>query len=374
MAIENTSAPAIKESPGIRSLNEALKVFFFVLRWVMVLTVIYFLFSGVFRLKQHEIGLVLRFGKITGAPGKQVLKPGRLYWALPYPIHEVVKIDAGQIRDLTIGNFWYKESVQTAMNEEAGAQGGEGEGLAPGRDGYSLTGDVNILHFKWTASYRMKDPLQHFLNLAESLEHTDNVEACVEPFIEAAVTNSVVREANRMKIDDIRKEKQEEFKNGVARTAQTILDEMGTGVSLENLTLRINVPNAVEAAFAKVLHAEMERDGKLSNARGYRSKTIHDAEGEAAGIRGSARGYRDKIISSARADAGYIESLLKKYPKDTKKLGVYLRQYHLEVLEDVLAGVKNKYVIRSGEAGQGKLWIMLGKDPKDMEPEEEEKK
>ncbi len=27
-----------------------------------------------------------------------------------------------------------------------------------------------------------------------------------------------------------------------------------------------------------------------------------------------------------------------------------------------------------GEAGQGKLWLMLGKDPKDMEPEEEEKK
>ena len=112
MVIENINAPAVEESPGIKSLNEALRVFFFVIRWVMLLTVIYFLFSGVFWLKQHEAGIVLRFGKITGAPGKQVLKPGRLYWAFPYPIHEVVRIEAGQIRELKIDNYWYQEMTR----------------------------------------------------------------------------------------------------------------------------------------------------------------------------------------------------------------------------------------------------------------------
>lgn len=377
MAIENTNAPAVKESPGMRSLNEALRVFFFVIRLVMVLTVIYFLFSGVFRLKQHEVGLVLRFGKITGTPGKQVLNPGRLYWAFPYPIDEVVKIDASQIRELKIYNFWYQENVQTAINEEEGKvqeAGGEGEGLTPGQGGYSLTGDINILHFVWTASYRIKDPLLYFLNLAEPLEHADDVEVCVRPFVKAAVTNAVVREANRMKIDDIRREMQEEFKNAVARTAQSVLDETKTGVKLESLALRISVPNAAAEAFNQVLNAGNIRGGELSKARGYKSKTIRDAEGEAAEIRGKARGYKGKVIASAMADKGYIESLLKKYPKDTRKLDVYLRQYYLEVLDEVLSGVKSKYVIRSGEAGQGKLWLMLGKDPKDMEPEEEEKK
>lgn len=377
MAIENSNAPVVEESPGIRSLNEALKVFFIIIRWVMVLTVVYFLFSGVFWLKQHEVGIVLRFGKITGAPGKQVLKPGRLYWALPYPIHEIIKIDAGQIRELIINNFWYQETVQTAINEEEGTvqeAGGEGEGLTPGQDGYSLTGDVNVLHFVWTARYRIKDPLQYFLNLAESLEHADDVEVCVEPFIEIAITNAVLRGANRMRIDEILKEKQGELKDGVGRMAQAILDETKTGIELERLDLRIKVPNAVQAAFDKVLQAEMERDTKVSQARGYESKTIHDAEGEAAGIRGSARGYKDKVKSSAMADAGYIEGLLRRYPRDTKKLDVYLRQYYLEALEEILSAVDSKYVIRSGGAGQRKLWIMLGKDPKDMEPEEEEKK
>ncbi len=376
MAIENTNAPAAKESPGMRSLNEALRVFFFVIRWVMVLTVIYFLFSGVFRLKQHEVGIILRFGRITGAPGKQVLEPGRLYWAFPYPIDEVVKIDASQIRELKIGNFWCKENVQTVINEEEGKvqePGVEGKGLTPGRDGYSLTGDVNILHFMWTASYRIKDPLLYFLNLAEPLEHADDIEVCVEPFIEVAVTNAVVKEANRMKIDDIRREMQEEFKDRVARTVQSVLDETKTGVELDSLALRISVPNAVAAAFDQVLNAGNIRGGELSKARGYRKKTIRNAEGEAAGIRGRARGYKGKVIASAMADKGYIESLLKKYPKDTSKLDVYLRQYYLEVLTEVLSRVKSKYVIRSGEAGQGKLWIMLGKDPKDMEPEEEGK-
>lgn len=373
MAIENTNAPVVKESPGMRSLNEALRVFFFVIRLVMVLTVIYFLFSGVFRLKQHEVGLVLRFGRITGAPGKQVLKPGRLYWTLPYPIDEVVKIDASQIRELEIDNFWYRETIQTAINEEEGKTLGGGE-LVPGRDGYSLTGDINILHFMWTASYRIKDPLLYFLNLAEPLEHAYDVEVCVGPFVEAAVTNAVVREASRMKIDDIRREMQEEFKNRVTRTAQSMLDETKTGVKLESLSLRINVPNAVTAAFGQVLNAGNVRGGELSKARGYRNKTMRDAEGEAAEIRGRARGYKGRVIASAMADKGYIESLLKRYPKDTRKLDVYLRQYYLEVLDEVLSGVKSKYVIRSGEAGQGKLWLMLGKDPKDMEPEEEEER
>ena len=76
--------------------------------------------------------------------------------------------------------------------------------------------------------------------------------------------------------------------------------------------------------------------------------------------------------TSARADKGYMESLLKKYPKDTNKLDVYLRQYYLEVLDEVLSGVQHKYIIRTGEEDQGKLWLMFGKDPQDMEPKKEE--
>ena len=94
-------------------------------------------------------------------------------------------------------------------------------------------------------------------------------------------------------------------------------------------------------------------------------------DGNPAGVNARAA---ENMIASARADKGYMESLLKKYPKNTNKLDVYLRQYYLEVLDEVLSGVQHKYIIRTGEEDQGKLWLMFGKDPQDMEPKKEEKR
>ena len=56
MAIEHSNAPEIQESPGIKALSDALGVFFKVLRWVMVFTLIAFLFSGVFVVEQNRDG------------------------------------------------------------------------------------------------------------------------------------------------------------------------------------------------------------------------------------------------------------------------------------------------------------------------------
>ncbi len=367
-------------NPGIESLNEALKVFFFVLKWVMVIAVIFFLFSGVTVIKQHQVGLILRFGKITGSVGKQVLKPG-LHWALPYPIHEVIKIDAARIRSLRVENFWSKESVTDILNQERGGQQRSGKTiLNPGVDGYALTGDINILHFMWEARYKLKDPLNYFLNLAQPLEINNNdkqdtrtidpIESSASSFIKTALTNAVLRQAGQMNIDNILKQEQEEFKIRVEKTAQQTLDKMQTGIALERLDLvRISVPGAVQQSFDLVLQAEMQKSEKENQAQAYRNKEIHQAEGNKAQILGQARVYRKKTVSSAQADAGYITNLLKRYSKDKDKLDVYLRQYYIETLDQVLSGIHSKYIIRTNESQNSKLWIILGKDPQKNERE-----
>lgn len=377
---KNIHSSASQQNPGMQSLNEALKVFFSVLKWVMLGTVVFFLFSGVRVIQQHQVGLILRFGEITGPPGKQVLQPG-LHWALPHPIHEVVKIDAGRIRSLTVENFWSPESVSDILKRESGSPRTSVKTvLNPGEDGYALTGDINILHFMWEARYKLKDPLQYFLNLAQPLEintankqdiaAVDPIEASASSFVETALANAVLRQAGQMNIDEILKHKQGEFKNKVEKTAQQILDQMRTGIALERLDLiRISVPIAVQESFDMVLQAEMEKSEKENQAQVYRNKAIHQAEGDSARILAEARVYKKKVISSAEADAGYIKKLLERYPsgKDTEKLDVYLRQYHIETLDQVLSKIKSKYIVRTDESQEGKLWIMLGKDPKDKE-------
>ena len=77
--------------PGYDYLSGALKVSFAVLKVIMVILVILFLFSGVTKIAEGERAIVLWFGKISGVGEERVLGPG-LKLLLPYPIHEVVRI------------------------------------------------------------------------------------------------------------------------------------------------------------------------------------------------------------------------------------------------------------------------------------------
>ena len=73
--------------PGYDYLSGALKVSFAVLKVIMVVLVVLFLFSGVTKVDTGERAIVLWFGKISGVGEARILGPGlKLLW--PYPIHE----------------------------------------------------------------------------------------------------------------------------------------------------------------------------------------------------------------------------------------------------------------------------------------------
>ncbi len=353
-------------SPGMKALMRALNVLFAVLKGLMVLTLLYFVFSGVFVVKQHQAALVLRFGRIVGAPDRRLLGPG-IHWAFPYPIDEVVKIDAERVYTMLLSDFWYKKTALEELRKEIEQEEGGTEELEPGRQGYSVTGDVNIVHTLWLVRYRLKDPLAYFLKDAgRSTGVNRNLDISDTPFIRSAVAAAVTAVSGRMNIDDILKERQEEFREEVKKTAQAILDADRTGIEIERLDMRVRVPLAVRDAFNDVLAAEMDKNAKENEARKYRNKVLHDAQGEAARIIANAKEYYSRVVYAAQADAKYMESLLEKFPKETGKLDVYLRQYYLEVLDEVLSNVKAKYVLPSPFSGTNRTWLILGKDPRDL--------
>ena len=88
--------PRPKEAGGAldvagRSLFEALRVSFIILKVIMIVLVVLFLDSGFRTVGSDEQALVLRFGKIRGVGDQRVLGPG-LHWVFPYPIDTIVKI------------------------------------------------------------------------------------------------------------------------------------------------------------------------------------------------------------------------------------------------------------------------------------------
>ena len=61
---------------AMQSLSEALRISFFVLKFVMVVFVLIFFLSGCFEVKPHQEAIILRFGRIVGEGEARRLQPG----------------------------------------------------------------------------------------------------------------------------------------------------------------------------------------------------------------------------------------------------------------------------------------------------------
>ena len=128
---------------GVKSLREAFRTAFLLLKVVMVLVVAAYLLSGLFKVKEHQSAVVLRFGKFVLDRDKKKTRGPGLHTAFPYPVDEKVKYDTDREREIRI--------YDTYMY--AGGPGREGTGLNPVLDGHALTGDLNVIHYKWSVRY-----------------------------------------------------------------------------------------------------------------------------------------------------------------------------------------------------------------------------
>ncbi|HEX7010798.1 MAG TPA: hypothetical protein VF184_12515, partial [Phycisphaeraceae bacterium] len=89
--------------PAQQSLSDALRVSFLILKAVMVVLLVLYLFSGVFSVTEgQEQAVRLRFGRIVGRPGQQVYERG-WHLGLPYPIERVIKVPVAP-RQVSLAN------------------------------------------------------------------------------------------------------------------------------------------------------------------------------------------------------------------------------------------------------------------------------
>ncbi len=154
-----------------KSLTDALRVSFVILKLIMAVLILLFFVSGIFRVQPNEQALVLRLGKIRGMGQERLLGPG-LQWAFPAPIDEIVRIVTKKKQTLAIDSFWYFEREEDKLK---GRKPRPGPTLSPLRDGYCLTrndsvagtgeNDYNIVHAKWELTYTIARPELFFKNI-----------------------------------------------------------------------------------------------------------------------------------------------------------------------------------------------------------------
>jgi membrane protease subunit HflK len=422
--VPDTSKPAIEEfDTAGRSLSEALRMSFIILKVIMIVLVLAFLASGFKTVDSNEQALVLRFGKIRGVGEKRLLGPG-LHWILPYPIDEIVKIPVQTQVNLPIDSFWYYMTQSEILSGQMRPVR-PGQPLKPLQDGYCLTrgesqdeaigdfagSDYNIFHSKWQLTYQIDDPEQFFINTyIEDVKPGDIyfnvITESIKPLLKNVFEDAVVTALVNYTIDEAISS-QDRIPKHVKRLVQEKLDKIESGIKVVSVQLTASeCPRQVKEAFESATRASQQRGKEITDAEAYAANTLNEAAGLVAGqlvaalhdesideqtkeqlwsqlagtagkIIADARAYRTKVIEHARANADYLESILPEYRQRPK---LVLQKIYLDAIENILKNADEKFVVQTTEGSKGtQMRVLLNRDPtikkkKSMEQTEQERR
>lgn len=217
-----TTSPGITEgvvdAPGEmdaanQSLADALGVSFRVLRWLMLAILVIFILSGFFTVDADEVAIRTRFGRILPGPeGSEVLTAeGGPYFRWPAPAGNVYRVSTGS-REVRLDEAFVFENARgpnaaTPLQDLALAPG---QGLDPIRDGYLLTGDGNIVHARYSVTYRIRpDEAATFLSNVvgtETLRYAERDEQLIfddaDALVRQAVAEAVVADTAARELDE----------------------------------------------------------------------------------------------------------------------------------------------------------------------------
>lgn len=322
-----------------KSLSDALRLSFNILKVIMAAVLILYFTSGIFVIEQHEAGIALRFGKIVGV----ILEPG-LHWAWPFPIDEHITIPSARVHSMEI-SFMPGGLERTREGKKKTA-----DRLYPGLDKYCLTGDGNIVHSKWIVRYTIDDPVDYIASAEEP-----------EKVLHTIAENSVIRETSGFGVDDALRTNVDELRRKVQNGILKELESRNIGLLVEGVDLiEIIPPQQVRDAFNSVIRAEQDRSKNINEARGYANRVISEVKGESAKVFSDAVTYKTRVVESAKADAQYLSDLLKEYPGEPERLNVFLNQLYHEVIGEVAAGVDERFII--GKDDEGEIRYIIGRE------------
>ncbi|MEM8884052.1 MAG: protease modulator HflK [Planctomycetota bacterium] len=297
-----------------------------VIRWGFVLLALLYLASGITRVGPQENALVLRFGKLQ----PQVHPPGLLFtW--PAPIDEVIRVP-----------------VRAALELRLDAWGAPPEGTAeiaatmhPVRDGYTLTGDANVVHPRLAVRYQIVDPVAAAFSIRQR-----------DALLEAVLYRSLARALAQTGVDAAWTSGRDEVRRDTQLLAQEELDRLDAGIQITAVEVRELLPaRLVLPAFREVVSAEVEARTLRQEAEAYRAQTLPEAEASAYRIRQEATAAADSAKARAEGESSAFTALLKEYRKSPALTKARLRA---ETLEAVLPALRTVTILPDSP---GHIWL-----------------
>ncbi|MBN1127080.1 MAG: hypothetical protein JXA82_18910 [Sedimentisphaerales bacterium] len=430
-SLEPTENQAPELDAAGKSLTDALRVSFVILKVIMIILVVLFLTSGIFTVNPDENAMVLLFGRIGGEGEQRILQPG-LKWNLPAPITEIIRIPVERKQTLQIDSFWY---FMTAEEKVSGARGMGGPTLAPGKDGYCLTRnetmigaegtDYNIVHSRWQLVYQIDNIERFFRNvyygdLEPGQDFLDVAGQTVDPLLRSLAEDAIVSTLVKFTIDEAIVTAGGIAEN-VQRELQKRLDAIDSGIRVDSMrALEIIWPRRLNEAFRESIAAGQGRQQQITQAKTEAQQILNEAGGPRAeevlrqlketeperqklvsqiesGTAGAqslqrlgeiesrreallatlsgasgqtiaeAQAYRTTVIKDAQAQYEYLHRLLPEYQKRPQ---IVLQRIYQDAMEEILDQVDEKMIVQSTGDNPSTLWIRINRNPEIIKEKE----
>ncbi len=265
--------PDLPEEPldaANQSLADALRSSFGILKAIMALLVILYLFSNVRRVDSHEQALMLRLGSLQ----PRTIESG-LVWALPYPIDEIIPLPTKKSNELKVKSQTFfrrpeEEGKPLAMIIRSS------DGLHPALDGALVTSDGGLVHVQWKVTYKIDDVRSYISTIK-----TKELEAA-EDLIQLMVETSAIQIASEMTAEELIRTNVDHVQIEMALRTNERLAELKTGLKVARVEMfETTPPIPVRDAFDNTQRAENAKQSRIRDAEQKRTTILNEAAGAA---------------------------------------------------------------------------------------------
>ncbi len=281
----------------------------------LILIIVVWAFSGLYRVLPDEQGVVLRFGKFVSTT-----QPG-LNYHIPYPVETVLTPKVTKVNRIDIGFRSASDSGRTS-----------GIGDVP-EESLMLTGDENIVNIDFSVFWVIKDAGKFLFKIQSPVE---TVKAAGETAMREVVAKSNLQPiltAGRSKIEI-----------EVQDIIQSLLDEYESGIQITQVqTQKADPPDQVIDAFRDVQAARADMVRSKNEAEAYANDVIPRARGDAAKILQEAEAYKKQVVAAAEGEASRFVAIYNEYAKAKQ---VTQERMYLETMEKVLADIDKVIIDR----------------------------
>lgn len=336
------------EDASSRALSDALQSSFRIVRFLMVVLVVIFFSSGIFTVNPNEVAIKLRFGKPVGTGAEQLLRPG-LQWAFPAPIDEIIRVPVGQSHTIVSTIGW---PPITPQQEAAGERPTAYGVLRPDADGYTLTGDGNIIHARATLKYRIRPDsaaLYHFAyaGLTNILQHV--------------VDNALIHASARSTAEGALYRDKIAFNDTVRARIEKGIADLGIGIVIETEDIQTMAPEDVREAFDAVLTAQQVAQQRISESEAYARGATNNALGQANSILNDGLTTSNQIVRTLAAESRRFEDQLPHYRANPT---LFRQRLLTETLGRVHTNAQMKIFLPSRADGKSReLRLQLNREP-----------